>query len=192
MRAEPTVAPSPGVWHDRLAPCVAAPGTWLRFECSNLARANGLASQLAAGRLRRPSGSWKFTARKESGRAWLYACFTDGETPEPIITDGGYTTHEACTLAGVSYRQADYLSRESEAITSGSGQGKRRRWTPGEVRVLWAYGQLSAAGLMHSAMAIVEAHADEIKAGGPGEIRASRGCVHVSIDMTACPIEAQS
>lgn len=195
MRVEVTTEPSRGVWYDRLRPCIDKPGTWVRFEMRNLSTANGTAAELRRGARRRPPGDWSFAARKEHGRAWLYACYRGDTGPTgteaSLDVSEGYTSREVCLITGASYRQADYLSRMSTAVRSGDGMGNQRRWTSGEARVLWAYSQLTGAGITVGARAIIEAHADEIR-NGSLEIKATNGPVTVIINMATCPIEATS
>jgi hypothetical protein len=57
------------------------------------------------------------------------------------------STRELCDLVGVTYRQADYWTRQGYLlIASGAGSGNPRRFTLTEVRVADALRQVLGAG----------------------------------------------
>lgn len=65
---------------------------------------------------------------------------------DTIISTTMFSTREACDLAGISYRQADYWARigliEPEAPANGSGS--RRRWNRHQVLMLAALAQVGS------------------------------------------------
>jgi hypothetical protein len=60
----------------------------------------------------------------------------------------GYTSPEACSMAGVTYRQLDYWVRKGMLYPGfGEGTGNPRWWPASEVEIARRMGCLAAAGL---------------------------------------------
>jgi hypothetical protein len=70
------------------------------------------------------------------------------DSPTPL------TTRQLCNLAGITYRQADYWTRQGYLRTCGPaepGSGHHRRHRAGELRVALGLAQLLAAGCSQAA-----------------------------------------
>lgn len=76
------------------------------------------------------------------------------------------STRELCDLVGVTYRQADYWTRQGYlVVASGAGSGNPRRYTVTEVRVADALRQVLGAGCRAG-----QAVADTIRTLPPGTV----------------------
>lgn len=73
-------------------------------------------------------------------------------TTEPLAPPT-LSTRELCTLAGITYRQADYWVRQGYLRTDGTqqGSGRHRRHPLVELQVARGLAQLLAAGCSHPA-----------------------------------------
>ncbi len=62
-----------------------------------------------------------------------------------------YSSDEACRLAGITYRQADYWTRRGliEPMAPATGSGSRRRWSAQDVLVLRVIHRLMVLRMTH-------------------------------------------
>lgn len=83
-----------------------------------------------------------------------------------MATDDTITTRELCSLAAITYRQADYWVRQGYlrvANPEAHGSGTRRRHPRREVEVAWGLSQLMSAGCLVGAQV-----ADSLRSLPPG------------------------